>query len=138
MVTLPANSSVPAIHFLRAVCGSIDEWKKVARAPSSNRLRGCSWRPSQMIISAPALVAICPAANLVAIPPEAKEAFALPPIARIASVISFTSPICVAFGSSDGSVLYNPSISDNKITRSAEIMPATRAASLSLSPNLIS
>ena len=89
-------------------------------------------------MSAPAFVAIWPADNFVIIPPEAKVEFALPPIAKISSVISLISGTCLAFTLREGSAVYNPSISDNKISRSAEIIPATRAASLSLSPNLIS
>ena len=59
-------------------------------------------------------------------------------MASISGVIAGTSGMCRAAGSPRGSAVYRPSMSESKISWSACIISATRAASRSLSPNRIS
>ena len=91
-----------------------------------------------IIISAPESVAILAASSFAVIPPVPTELAEPLPIFIKLSSINGTSSTKVASGFLLGSSVNSPSISDNRISKSAPIIDATMAESLSLSPNSIS
>ncbi len=89
-----------------------------------------------MTVCALAFLAILAAIILVVIPPVPIAVPASPAKASISGVISSTTGISLADGLFLGFAVYNPSISESKMSKSAPTSSVTVAESVSLSPNL--
>ena len=94
--------------------------------------------PLAITISQPPFKQISAAESLVFIPPVPSPEEVSPASASISGLISSICLISFALGSMWGSAVNNPSISDSKISKSAEMLTLTNAESVSLSPTLIS
>ena len=94
-------------------------------------------RPLAMIMSQPQAMAISAAFNLVCIPPVPRAEPGSPARARSSGVISPTSGIRAACSSFLGSVVYSPSMSLRRMSRSAPTHSATIAARVSFSPMVV-
>ena len=95
-------------------------------------------RPSAITAISPAPVTMRAASSLLLMPPVPRELPGPSAYEAISFVISVTSPMSLAPPDFFGSAVISPSMSERMRRRSAFTRFATRALSLSLSPNLIS
>ena len=135
----PLTWRADEIHIFLAFCDFLFALNKVPYCTLFiNWLIGLSHFPFVIITLHPAFVAILEAWILVTIPPFENEVLDGPAIISMSFVILVTSFINSLFLFLFGSSEKRPLTSENKIKRSTSHIWATRAASLSLSPNFIS
>ena len=107
-------------------------------SPAARRASGRSSEPEQITLSIPAVMRMRLARILVIMPPVPTAVVESPADPMMAASILSTRGMNSAAGSSDGLAVYRPSMSESVTHRSAETRQLTSAASVSLSPNLIS
>ena len=140
-VTDPCAESPRAIQSLRGAISkrSAGGTKSVPTdSPEARRTSAFSSAPLQMTLAMPAVMRIRLARILVIMPPVPTDVVESPADPMIAASILVTRGMNCAVESSDGLAVYRPSMSDRVTQRSADTRQLTKAASVSLSPNLIS
>ena len=138
-IVTDSKGRLAAIHCLRAWRCSTGGMNRVpSTSPARMRCSTFSAAPEAITSGMPAGSTTSAAVILVYMPPEDMLLPLLPELSRMLCETARTSWISLASLWTRGSASYSPSMSERMISRSAPAAQATRADSVSLSPNLSS